>query len=82
MKRLKNTHLGEILKEEFLVPMEILVYRLSQESGLSQTRLRRTHGRSYPMSPRFLNRGSEGIFDSCTITVSLTESKNNYWVHP
>lgn len=39
MKRLKNIRPGEILKEEFLVPMEISVYRLSQETGLSQTRL-------------------------------------------
>ncbi len=39
MKRLKNIHPGEILKEEFLVPMEISVYRLSKETGLTQTRL-------------------------------------------
>lgn len=39
MKRLRNIHPGEILKDEFLEPMEISVYRLSKETGLSQTRL-------------------------------------------
>ena len=39
MTRLKNIHPGEILKEEFLVPMGISAYRLSKETGLSQTRL-------------------------------------------
>lgn len=39
MKHLKNIHPGEILKEEFLKPMEISVYRLSKETGLSQTRI-------------------------------------------
>jgi antitoxin HigA-1 len=39
MRKLKNIHPGEILKEEFLEPMGITVYRLSRETGLSQTRL-------------------------------------------
>ena len=39
MKKLKNIHPGEILKEEFLEPMGISGYRLSQETGLSQTRV-------------------------------------------
>jgi addiction module HigA family antidote len=39
MKRLANIHPGEVLKEEFLVPMNISVYRLAKETGLSQTRL-------------------------------------------
>jgi addiction module HigA family antidote len=39
MRQLKNIHPGEILKEEFLKPMGISVYRLSKETGLSQTRL-------------------------------------------
>ncbi|MEC4676881.1 MAG: HigA family addiction module antitoxin, partial [Nitrospirota bacterium] len=34
-----NIHPGEVLKEEFLEPMGISVYRLSRETGLSQTRL-------------------------------------------
>ncbi len=39
MKRLKNTHPGEILSEEFLIPMEISAYRLARETGLTQTRI-------------------------------------------
>ena len=38
-KSLRNIHPGEVLKEEFLEPMGISVYRLSKETGLSQTRL-------------------------------------------
>jgi addiction module HigA family antidote len=39
MKRIANIHPGEVLKEEFLIPMNISVYRLAKETGLSQTRL-------------------------------------------
>ena len=39
MRTLKNILPGEVLKEEFLAPMGISVYRLSKETGLSQTRL-------------------------------------------
>lgn len=39
MRYLKNIHPGEVLKEEFLDPMGISVYRLAHETGLSQTRL-------------------------------------------
>ena len=39
MRYLKNIHPGEVLREEFLDPMGISVYRLSMETGLSQTRL-------------------------------------------
>lgn len=39
MKKAKNIHPGEVLVEEFLKPMAISVYRLAQETGLSQTRL-------------------------------------------
>lgn len=39
MKKAKNIHPGEVLVEEFLKPMNISVYRLAQETGLSQTRL-------------------------------------------
>jgi addiction module HigA family antidote len=38
MARLKNTHPGEVLHEEFLKPMEISAYRLSQDVGIPQTR--------------------------------------------
>jgi addiction module HigA family antidote len=39
MRILKNIHPGEVLKEEFLEPMGISVYRLAKETGLSQTRI-------------------------------------------
>jgi len=39
MKRLKNIHPGEILLEEFLVPLEISAYRLSKDIGIPQTRV-------------------------------------------
>ncbi|MCW3101764.1 MAG: plasmid maintenance system antidote protein family [Bacteroidetes bacterium] len=39
MKKLKNIHPGEILAEEFLLPLEISAYRLSKEIGIPQTRI-------------------------------------------
>ena len=39
MKRLKNIHPGEILLEEFLLPLEISAYRLSKEISIPQTRI-------------------------------------------
>ena len=39
MERLKNIHPGEILMEEFLLPMEISAYRLSKDIGIPQTRI-------------------------------------------
>ena len=38
MIKLKNIHPGEILLEEFLKPMGITAYRLSQAIGVPQTR--------------------------------------------
>lgn len=39
MERLANIHPGEVLKEEFLDPMNISAYRLAQDTGIPQTRL-------------------------------------------
>ncbi len=39
MSKLRNIHPGEILLEEFLVPLEISAYKLSKETGIPQTRL-------------------------------------------
>ncbi len=39
MKKLKNIHPGEILQEEFLIPLEITAYRLSKDLGIPQTRV-------------------------------------------
>ncbi len=38
MSKLKNIHPGEILEEEFLKPMGITAYKLSQSIGVPQTR--------------------------------------------
>ena len=39
MKKLLNIHPGEVLMEEFLIPMEISSYRLAKEIGIPQTRV-------------------------------------------
>ena len=38
MAKLKNIHPGEVLLEEFLIPLEITAYRLSKDIGIPQTR--------------------------------------------
>lgn len=39
MKNSANIHLGEILQEEFLIPMGISAYKLSKSIGVQQTRI-------------------------------------------
>ena len=39
MLKLKNIHPGEILQEEFLIPLDISAYRLSKDVGIPQTRV-------------------------------------------
>lgn len=39
MKRLSNIHPGEILQEEFLIPLGISAYRLSKDTQIPQTRI-------------------------------------------
>ena len=39
MDKLPNIHPGEILSEEFLIPMEITAYRLAKETKITQTRI-------------------------------------------
>lgn len=39
MKKLKNIHPGEILLEEFLVPLDISAYRLAKDLKIPQTRI-------------------------------------------
>jgi len=39
MKNLPNIHPGEVLKEEFLIPLNISAYRLSKDIGIPQTRI-------------------------------------------
>lgn len=39
MRRIKNIHPGEILLEEFLLPLNITAYRLAKDTGIPQTRV-------------------------------------------
>lgn len=39
MKKLKNIHPGEVLNEEFLIPLGISAYKLSKETDIPQTRI-------------------------------------------
>jgi addiction module HigA family antidote len=39
MEKLKNIHPGEVLMEEFLIPMNISAYRLSNDIKIPQTRI-------------------------------------------
>jgi len=39
MKKLPNIHPGEILNEEFLIPLNITPYRLAKETKIPQTRV-------------------------------------------
>ncbi len=38
MEKLKNIHPGEILQEEFLIPLKISAYKLSKDINIPQTR--------------------------------------------
>src|SRR5687768_9723526 len=39
MAKLKNIHPGEVLMEEFLIPLEVTAYKLARDTGIPQTRL-------------------------------------------
>jgi addiction module HigA family antidote len=39
MKKLKNIHPGEVLLEEFLIPLGLSAYKLSKDIGIPQTRI-------------------------------------------
>ncbi|WKN31677.1 HigA family addiction module antitoxin [Porifericola rhodea] len=39
MENLPNIHPGEVLQEEFLIPLNVSAYRLSKELGIPQTRI-------------------------------------------
>ena len=39
MKTLKNIHPGEVLHEEFLIPLNISAYKLAKDTFLPQTRI-------------------------------------------
>ena len=39
MEKLPNIHPGEVLQEEFLIPLKITAYRLAKETNIPQTRI-------------------------------------------
>ena len=39
MKQLPNIHPGEVLREEFLIPLQISQYRLSKAIGVTDARI-------------------------------------------
>jgi len=39
MKKLKNIHPGDVLRDEFLMPLGITAYRLCMDIGVPQTRI-------------------------------------------
>ncbi len=39
MEKLDNIHPGVVLREEFMMPLEITAYRLSKDLGIPQTRI-------------------------------------------
>ena len=39
MEKLSNIHPGEILQEEFLIPLKITAYKLSKDINIPQTRI-------------------------------------------
>jgi len=39
MRKLKNIHPGEVLLEEFLIPLNLSAYRLAKDTLLPQTRI-------------------------------------------
>ena len=39
MEKLSNIHPGEVLQEEFLIPLQITPYRLAKETNIPQTRV-------------------------------------------
>ena len=41
MQKLKNIHPGEVLKEEFMIPLGISAYRLAMDLKIPQTRISR-----------------------------------------
>lgn len=66
MKRLTNIHPGEVLREEFLKPMELSQYRLAVDTGLPHSRVtaivknrRRITAETALRLGRYLNTGPE-----------------------
>ena len=84
MRHLKNIHPGEVLREEFLAPMGISVYRIAKETGLSPTRLgqiikgnRGITAETAIKIGRFLNTGPE-FWMNLQSLYDIEEAKRRY----
>jgi antitoxin HigA-1 len=60
MEKLRNIHPGEILNEEFLLPLGISAYRLAKETFIPQTRVR-----------EILKGNRRIIADNCTSSLQI-----------
>ena len=88
MKRLRNIHPGEILNEEFLLPMKITPYRLAKDTGIPQTRVsqiikgrRRITADTAIRLSRFFGNSVKfwlGIQDDYDIRTTLDERKEEF----
>ena len=88
MERLPNIHPGEILNEEFLLPMNITPYRLAKDTGIPQTRVsqiikghRRITADTAIRLSRFFGNSVKfwlGIQDDYDIRTTLYEKKEEF----
>ena len=51
MKKLEPIHPGEILREEFLLPMEISQTQLAEDTGIALTEVEKIIGGKSPITP-------------------------------
>ena len=88
MEKLPNIHPGEILNEEFLLPMNITSYRLAKDTGIPQTRVsqiikghRRITADTAIRLSRFFGNSVKfwlGIQDDYDIRTTLDEKKEEF----
>lgn len=78
MKKIRNIHPGEILKEEFLIPLQITQYVLANETGLSHATISNIiHGKSH-ITPDIALRLSKFLGTSSEFWLGLQNSYNIY----
>lgn len=88
MDKLPNIHPGEILQEEFLLPLKITPYRLAKETDIPQTRIsqiikgnRRITADTAIRLSRFFGNSVKfwlGLQDDYDIRVELAEKKEQF----
>lgn len=88
MEKLPNIHPGEILQEEFLIPLNITPYRLAKETNIPQTRIseiikgnrRITADTALRLSQYFGNSAKFwlGLQDDFDLEAELTEKRDEF----